>query len=62
MCMPLFWVCGFLGNDDLRFPSDITDTSDLIKLLGSCHSFAEVMSCVKVHTPSEILDNADVCQ
>ncbi|MBD5383853.1 MAG: DUF4272 domain-containing protein [Ruminococcaceae bacterium] len=61
MCMPLFWACGFLGDDDLPFPSDITDTTDLIKLLGGCHSFAEVMSHVKMHTPSEILDNADIC-
>ncbi len=60
-CMPLFWACGFLGDDDLPFPSDITDTTNLIKLLGGCHSFAEVMSHVKMHTPSEILDNADVC-
>lgn len=61
MCMPLFWACGFLGDDDLSFPSDITDTTDLIRLLGGCHSFADVMSHVKMHTPSEILDNADVC-
>ena len=60
-CMPLFWACGFLGDDDLPFPSDITDTTNLIQLLGGCHSFAEVMSHVKMHTPSEILDNADVC-
>lgn len=61
MCMPLFWACGFLGEDDLPFPSDITDTTDLIKMLGGCHDFAEVMSHVKMHTPAEILDNADVC-
>lgn len=61
MCMPLFWACGFLGDDDLSFPSDITVTSDLIRLLGGCHSFADVMSHVKMHTVSEILDNADVC-
>lgn len=61
MCMPLFWACGFLGKNDLDFPSDITDTTDLIKLLGGCRSFEEVMSHVKMHTLSEILDNADVC-
>ncbi|MDE7360989.1 MAG: DUF4272 domain-containing protein [Oscillospiraceae bacterium] len=61
MCMPLFWACGFLGDDDLSFPSDITDTTDLIRLLGGCHSFEDVMSHVKMHTVSEILDNADVC-
>lgn len=61
MCMPLFWACGFLGRHDLAFPADITDTTDLIKLLGGCRSFDEIMSHVKMHTPAEILDNADVC-
>ncbi len=61
MCMPLFWACGFLGKEDLEFPSDITDTTDMIRLIGGCSNFAEIMSHVKMHTPSEILDNADVC-
>lgn len=61
MCMPLFWACGFLGKEDLEFPSDVTDTTALIRLLADCTSFTEVMKHVKMHTPSEILDNADIC-
>jgi len=36
-CMPLFWACGFLGDDYLPFPSDIPDPANLIQLLGGCH-------------------------
>ena len=61
MCMPLFWACGFLGKRDLAFPSDMTDTTDMIKLIGGCQNFEDIMSHVKMHTAAEILDNADVC-
>ncbi len=57
MCVSLFWACGFRKNMD--FPSEITDITKLIKLIGSCGSFDELMSHVKMRTASEILDNAD---
>lgn len=61
MSMPLFWACGFLGENDLEFPSHETNTDDLFDMLNACQSFPEVLSKIKMHTPSEILDNADVC-
>lgn len=59
--LPLIWACGFLGENDLEFPSHETNTDDIFDMLNACQSFREVMSKAKMHTPSEILDNADVC-
>lgn len=59
--MPLLWACGFLGERDLDFPSQKTNTDEFFYMLSGCQSFPEVMSKVKMHTVSEILDNADVC-
>ena len=57
MCIPLFWACGFWKK--IEFPSEMTDTSKLITLIGGCESFDELMSHVKMRTASEILDGAD---
>ena len=58
MCMPLFWACGFVGNDSDLF-SAMIDTRDLIWLINGCKDFGELMSHVKMRTVSDILDNAD---
>lgn len=61
MSMPLFWAYGFLGEHDLAFPSKESCTDGIFKTLSACKSFSEVISYAKMHTISEILDNADVC-
>ena len=61
MCMTIFWAYGFLGDDDLPFPSEITDTTDMVNLIGSCNDFDELMTHVRMHSASEILDHADMC-
>lgn len=58
MCVPLFWACGFWRK--LDYPSKMTDTVPLIHLIGSCESFDDLMSYVKMRTPTEILDAADL--
>lgn len=60
MCMPIFWAYGFL-EDDLPFPSEMTDTTYIIKLINRCLDFGGIMKLVKPKTLPEILDNADVC-
>lgn len=58
MCVPLFWACGF--RKKLDYPDEMTDTVKLIKLIGGCKSFDELMSHVKMRSVSEILDEADL--
>ena len=60
MCMPIFWAYG-ICEDDLPFPSEMTDTTDMIKLINSCPDLGEIMKLVKPRPLGEILDNADVC-
>lgn len=59
--MPLIWACGLLGENDLEFPSGETCTYGIFETLNSCQSFSELMSKVKMHTLTEILDNMDEC-
>ena len=58
MCMPLFWACGFWK--ELDYPSEMTDTSELIALIDGCGDFDALMSHVKMRSASEILDLADM--
>lgn len=59
MCVVLFWACGF--REDLDFPvDDMSDTQNEIQLIGGCKNFDELMSHVKMRSPSEILDMADL--
>lgn len=57
MCVPVFWALGLWKKMEL--PDEMTDTTPLIQLIGSCKDFAEIMSYVKPRDPSEILDEAD---
>lgn len=59
--MPLIWACGLLGENDLPFPSGETCTYGIFETLNACQSFSELMSKVKMHTLTEILDNMDEC-
>lgn len=58
MCVPLFWACGF--RKKLEYPSEMMDTVAQIHLIGGCQSFGELMKQVKMRTPAEILDEADL--
>lgn len=59
MCVVLFWACGF--RKELEFPAgDMSDTRPEIGLIGGCKNFEELMSHVKMRSPSEILDMADL--
>lgn len=58
MCVPLFWACGF--RKKLDYPDGMTDTTDQIHLIGGCQDFGELMKNVKMRSPSEILDAADL--
>lgn len=58
MCVPLFWACGFWKK--LEYPGEMTDTTELIRLIGGCGSFDELMSHVKPRSAPEILDAADL--
>ncbi len=58
MCVPLFWACGF--RKKLEYPSEMMDTVAEIQLIGGCQSFQELMKHVKMRTPAEILDEADL--
>lgn len=58
MCVSLFWACGF--RKKLDYPAEMTDTTKLIKLIGGCENFGELMKNVKMRSPSEILDCADL--
>lgn len=57
MCVPLFWACGLWKKLDM--PVEMTDTTKLVRLIGGCTSFEELMSHVKMRSASEILDGAD---
>lgn len=58
MCVPLFWACGF--RKKLDYPDEMTDTVKLTMLIDQCEDFNELMSKVKMRSPSEILDSADL--
>ena len=58
MCVPLFWALGMWKK--LDYPSEMTDTTPLIHLIGGCQSFTELKEYVKPRTSSEILDAADL--
>lgn len=58
MCVPLFWACGFWKK--LGYPDKMTDTVKLTILIDQCEDFNELMSNVKMRSPSEILDSADL--
>ena len=58
MCVALFWACGFM--EELPYPSEMTDTTEQIQLIGGCQSFDELMSNVKMRSLGEILDAADL--
>ena len=58
MCVPLFWACGF--RKTLDYPDEMTDTTKQINLIGGCENFGELMKNVKMRSPSEILDAADL--
>lgn len=60
MCMPIFWAYGLTG-DDLPFPSEMTDTTEMIKLINSCPNMESMLKLVKPKEITDILDNADVC-
>ena len=58
MCVVLFWACGF--QKKLDYPDVMTDTVKLTRLIGGCEDFAELMKLVKMRSPDEIFDAADL--
>ena len=58
MCVPLFWACGF--KKTLDYPDKMVDTRKQVELIGGCGNFDALMKYVKMRTPSEIFDAADL--
>lgn len=58
MSVVLFWACGFLKK--LDYPDVMTDTVKLSRMIGGCEDFADLMKNVKMRSPDEIFDAADL--
>lgn len=58
MCVVLFWACGFQKR--LDYPDEMTDTVKLSHIIGGCEDFSDLMKLVKMRSPDEIFDTADL--
>ena len=58
MCVVLFWACGFMKR--LDYPDVMTDTVKVIHMVGGCEDHAALMKHVKMRSPEEIFDAADL--